>query len=78
MQLLARLGGQGANLPTPIFRFVTEVSATANVDLLVHDCEKRVLLAWRNDPFGRGWHIPGSIIRHREDISYCIAACAQD
>lgn len=76
--LLARLSGRGASLPRPLFRFVTEVSATANVDLLVRDGKGRVLLAWRDDAFGTGWHVPGSIIRHREEIAHRIAACAQD
>ncbi|WP_146201815.1 NUDIX hydrolase [Teichococcus aestuarii] len=76
--LLARLSGRGASLPKPLFRFITEVSATANVDLLVRDGEGRVLLAWRDDAFGTGWHVPGSIIRHREDMAHRIEACARD
>ncbi len=76
--ILARLSGPGADLPPALFRFVTEVAATPNVDLLVLDDEKGVLLAWRDDPFGRGWHVPGSIIRHREEIAHRIAACARD
>ncbi|MGI3775919.1 MAG: hypothetical protein ACRYGC_01375 [Janthinobacterium lividum] len=76
--ILARLSGPGALLPPPLFRFVTEVAATPNVDLLVHDAAKGVLLAWRDDPFGQGWHVPGSIIRHREEIAHRLAACARD
>ncbi len=76
--ILARLSGPGALLPGPLFRFVTEVMATPNVDLLVRDPAKGTLLAWRDDPFGRGWHVPGSIIRHREEIAHRIAACARD
>ena len=76
--LLARLSGPGADLPPALFRFVTEVVATPNIDLLVHDPAKGVLLAWRDDPFGQGWHVPGSIIRHREEIAHRIAACARD
>ncbi len=76
--LLAKLDGRGADLPWPLFRFITEVAATSNVDLLVEDDEKGVLLAWRDDPFGTGWHVPGSIIRHREEIVHRIAMCAQD
>lgn len=76
--LLAKLNGRGAELPWPLFRFINEVVATANVDLLVRDPALGVLLAWRDDPFGRGWHVPGSIIRHREEIGHRIAACARD
>lgn len=76
--LLGRLAGSGAELPWPLFRFVTEVTATPNVDLLVHDEARGVLLAWRDDAFGRGWHVPGSIIRHREEVAHRIEACAED
>lgn len=76
--ILAKLSGQGADLPWPLFRFMTEVMATVNVDLLVQDRQKGVLLAWRDDPFGAGWHVPGSIIRHREEIAHRIAACAHE
>jgi len=74
--ILAKLSGSGAELPPALFRFVTEIVATSNVDLLVQDEEKRVLLAWREDAFGTGWHVPGSIIRHREEIAHRIRACA--
>ena len=76
--ILAKLSGPGAELPPVLFRFVTEIAATANVDLLVRDDEQRVLLAWREDAFGAGWHVPGSIIRHREEILHRIAACAAE
>ncbi len=76
--ILAKLDGQGADLPPVLFRFVTEIAATSNIDLLVQDGQGRVLLAWREDAFGRGWHVPGSIIRHREEIGHRIQACAAD
>ena len=76
--LLAKLDGPGAELPWPLFRFINEVVATVNIDLLVQDDVHGVLLAWRDDPFGKGWHVPGSIIRHREEISHRIQACARD
>ena len=81
-RLLAKLSGPGGDLPPPLFRFITEVTATAtataNVDLLVRDEDKGMLFAWRDDAFGTGWHIPGSIIRHREEIRHRITACAQE
>ena len=73
--ILAKLSGPGAELPPVLFRFVTEIAATSNVDLLVQDEQQRVLLAWRDDAFGAGWHVPGSIIRHREEIAHRIQAC---
>jgi hypothetical protein len=51
--ILAKLAGfAGAELPPVLFRFVTEIVATSNVDLLVQDEKHRVLLAWREDAFG--------------------------
>ncbi len=76
--LLAKLSGEGSYLPWPLFRFITEVTATPNVDLVVVDDKKAILMAWRDDPFGSGWHIPGSIIRHREEIAHRILACAAE
>ena len=76
--LLAKLSGPGADLPWPLFRFITEVTATPDVDLVVCDDKKGVLLAWRDDPFGTGWHVPGSIIRHREEVAHRISACAAE
>ena len=43
--LLAKVGGPGGDLPWPLFRFVTEVTATTNVDLLVRDQAKGILLS---------------------------------
>lgn len=77
-RILGKLAGPGAELPWPLFRFITEVTATTNADLVVHDPARGVLLAWRDDPFGRGWHVPGSIVRHREEFAHRIAACAAD
>ena len=67
--ILDKISGSKAELPPALFRFATDIVATSNVDLLVQDDEKRVLLAWREDAFGTGWHVPGSIIRHREEIA---------
>ncbi|KAA2213607.1 NUDIX hydrolase [Teichococcus oryzae] len=76
--ILAKLSGRSGDLPAPLFRFITEVTSTPNVDLLVQDEEKGILLAWRDDAFGIGWHVPGSIIRHREEVVHRIAACARE
>lgn len=77
-RLLAKVSGCSGDLPWPLFRFVTEVAATSNVDLLVREPGRGLLLAWRDDPFGTGWHVPGSIIRHREEIGHRLAACARE
>jgi colanic acid biosynthesis protein WcaH len=76
--ILAKLSGPGGDLPAPLFRFITAVAPTPNVDLLVQDAAKGTLLAWRDDAFGTGWHVPGSLIRPREEVADRLAACARD
>ncbi len=54
-------------LPEEVFEFVTTLTPMVNVDLLIKDDLGRVLMAWRDDELcGRGWHIPGGIIRYKE------------
>lgn len=54
-------------LPEDIFLYISCVTPLVNVDLLIQDEKGQTLLSYRNDNFfGRGWHIPGGIIRFRE------------
>jgi ADP-ribose pyrophosphatase YjhB (NUDIX family) len=40
-----------------------------NVDLLIKDETGRTLLSWRDDQYaGTGWHIPGGIVRFKENL----------
>jgi ADP-ribose pyrophosphatase YjhB (NUDIX family) len=56
-------------LPDSIFYFVGRNTPFINVDLLIKNTDGDVLLTWRNDIHsGKGWHIPGGIIRFRERI----------
>jgi len=58
-----------AGLPDEVFYYVTRVTPMANVDLLIKDEKNRTLLAWRDDQYsGKGWHLPGGIIRFRETL----------
>jgi hypothetical protein len=63
-------------LPDAVFEFVRKVTPLVNVDLLVQDIEGRTLMAWREDEYGVGWHIPGGIVRFFEQASHRIAAVA--
>jgi colanic acid biosynthesis protein WcaH len=65
-------------LPDAVFRFVLKVTPMINVDLLVRNDRGEHLLAWREDAYGKGWHVPGGIIRYREPIEQRIAAVAKD
>ena len=56
-------------LPDEIFFMITRLTPMVNVDLLIKDNLSNTLLAWREiDSSGAGWHIPGGIIRYKEDI----------
>lgn len=66
-------------LPEELFLFVSRVTPLINVDLLVQDSQKRTLLTWRDDGrFGRGWHIPGGVIRYKELAADRIQKCAEE
>lgn len=64
-------------LSDPVFNFVLKVTPMINVDLLVRDDAGRTLLAWREEAYGTGWHIPGGIIRYREPMKNRITAVAR-
>lgn len=52
-----------------LFYFVGRLTPYVNVDLLIRDPEHGVLMTWRDDEHsGKGWHIPGGIIRLKEKI----------
>lgn len=56
-------------LPDEVFYYVSRVTPLVNVDLLIKDENKRTLLAWRNDQYsGKGWHVPGGIVRFKETL----------
>jgi len=66
-------------LPEDVFLFLSEISPLPNIDLLVKDCDGRILLAWRNDQwFGSGWHVPGGIIRLKESFEDRIQKTAKN
>jgi ADP-ribose pyrophosphatase YjhB (NUDIX family) len=48
------------------------------VDLLIKDDRKRTLFTWRDDEiFGKGWHLPGGVIRHNERFEERIVKVGQ-
>ena len=64
-------------LPEEIFLFASAITPMINVDLFIKDNERRTLLAWRDDNYGSGWHIPGGIIRFKETIEHRIHEVAR-
>lgn len=58
-----------AGLPDEVFYYISRTTPLVNVDLLVKDEHDRTLLSWRDDPYaGRGWHVPGGIVRFKETL----------
>ena len=56
-------------LADDVFDFVTPITPMVNVDLLVFDTSNKFLLTRREtDQFMSGWHVPGSIVRYKEDF----------
>ena len=73
------VGNPSNGLPEDIFLFVSRLTPLLAVDLLIKDADGRTLLTWRDDEFyGRGWHVPGSILRYKETIGERVRACARD
>ena len=62
------VGNAREGLPQEVFELVSRLVPMVNVDLLIKDEQNRTLLAWRDDIYaGTGWHVPGGIIRFKED-----------
>lgn len=56
-------------LPLELFELSTTLLPFINVDLLITNDKDQILLSWRNDKhYGKGWQIPGGIIRMMETI----------
>ena len=64
--LAEKIGDPAHGLPEDVFDFALQIVPMINVDLLVLDQQQRILLAWREDAFTRGWHVPGGVIRRGE------------
>jgi|ERR1700694_2551213 len=74
-QILGDISDPKKGLPDEVFHFVRKVTPLINVDLLIrhNGCS---LLAWREDEYETGWHIPGGIVRFREALKSRIDAVA--
>lgn len=65
-------------LPEEIFFYISRTTPLVNVDLLIKDEKKRTLLSWRDEKYvGKGWHVPGGIIRFKETFETRIKKTAE-
>jgi ADP-ribose pyrophosphatase YjhB (NUDIX family) len=72
-------GKPGKGLPEELFLFVSRMTPIVNVDLLIKDKKGRTLLSWRDDKIdGKGWHVPGGIVRFREKFGKRIGMVARN
>jgi ADP-ribose pyrophosphatase YjhB (NUDIX family) len=77
--LEAWIGNPVEGLPPDLFLFVSRITPLINVDLLIGDDAKRILLTWRDDDiYGAGWHVPGGIIRYKETAAIRLHATARE
>ncbi len=67
-----------AGLPDEVFYYISRITPMINVDLLIKDEFNRTLLSWRDDKYaGKGWHVPGGIIRFKETFETRIKKVAE-
>ncbi len=65
-------------LPEELFLYISRTTPLINVDLLIKDEKGRTLLSWRDEIYtGKGWHVPGGIIRFKENIKTRIRKVAE-
>jgi colanic acid biosynthesis protein WcaH len=80
-QAIAAIGAHASmpaqGLPEDVFLLVSRLTPMVNVDLLIQNAAGETLLTWREDRFyGPGWHVPGGIVRFKEQIASRIAKVA--
>jgi ADP-ribose pyrophosphatase YjhB (NUDIX family) len=73
--ILANMSDPRNGLPDEVFHFIRKVTPLINVDLLIRR-DGHALLAWREDEYDKGWHVPGGIVRFREAFHARIDAVA--
>lgn len=76
--LETQISDASAGLPQDLFYFTSRVVPMVNVDLLIKNEKGSTLLSWRDDPYaGKGWHIPGGIVRFKEKLETRIEKVAE-
>lgn len=65
-------------LPDEVFFYISRTTPLVNVDLLIKDEFGRTLLSWRDDQYaGKGWHLPGGIVRFKETLETRVKKVAE-
>lgn len=76
--LIEAVPNPSLGLPDNVFYYISRTTPMVNVDLLIKDESERTLLSWRNDSYaGKGWHIPGGIVRFKETLEKRVEKVAE-
>jgi len=73
----AAVGDARQGLPEPVFLLLGRITPAVNVDLLIRDERGATLLSWRDDHLFRGWHVPGGVVRFKEEMAHRVAEVAR-
>jgi colanic acid biosynthesis protein WcaH len=74
-----QISNSSLGLPKEVFLFISRLTPLVNVDLLIKDENGKTLLSWRNDQYaGVGWHVPGGIVRFKENLETRIMKVAEE
>ena len=71
------VGDATKGLPQAVFDLVGRLSPIVNVDLLIRNERRETLLTWRHDELYHGWHVPGGVVRFKEQMSRRVAEVAR-
>jgi len=71
------VGDPTNGLPQPVFDLLCRLTPMLNVDLLIRNERGETLLTWRHDELYLGWHIPGGVVRFKEQMADRVAAVAK-
>jgi ADP-ribose pyrophosphatase YjhB (NUDIX family) len=76
--LVKQVPNPSMGLPDDVFYYISRTTPLVNVDLLIKDENGRTLLSWRNDQYaGKGWHVPGGIVRFKETLETRVQKVAE-
>lgn len=76
--LVKEVPNPSMGLPDDVFYYISRTTPLVNVELLIKDENGRTLLSWRNDQYsGKGWHVPGGIVRFKETLETRVQKVAE-
>lgn len=65
--LIKKIDKPHEGLPQPVFDALLNIVPFVACELVIKN-KKGILLTWREDKWWKGWHIPGGLLRYRENF----------